>query len=396
MHKYKDKIKLIHVVNTINIGGMENGVINICNALDRKKFAPPIICCIWNKGQMADRFREDVKLVEMNFYGRLYPMYICKLFSLFRKEQADIVHTHGWGAGSLIGILAAKLARVPIIINGEHGSFFTKKNQLIIQKILFYLCDCNLSVSETLKHKYAEILQVPANKIKVIENGVDTDIFSGKYDCSYLRKELNKKFGIIIDDHSVVIGCIGSLKPEKNQVMLLKALREIKYKKAGKQIKAIFVGDGVDLPDLVRFVKDNGLERDVAFLGNRKDIPQLLSAMNIFISTSISRHEGMSNVILEAMSSSLPVIATKSIGTSELVRDGLTGFLAEQDDIIALADEIVLLCSDLELRKKMGIKAREIVKNKYSITEMVSNYEKVYCTLIKRKSRVPQIQDVQG
>ena len=194
MQKNKDKTKLIHVVNTINIGGMENGVINICNALDREKFAPPIICCIWNKGQMADRFREDVKLVEMNFYGRLYPIYICKLFFLFRKEQADIVHTHGWGAGSHIGILAAKLARIPVIINGEHGSFFTKKNQLIIQKILFYACNYNLSVSETLKYKGADILKVPAKKIIVIKNGVDIDKFTGNYNRLCVREELKKAY----------------------------------------------------------------------------------------------------------------------------------------------------------------------------------------------------------
>ncbi|MCD6185776.1 MAG: glycosyltransferase family 4 protein, partial [Deltaproteobacteria bacterium] len=108
-----------------------------------------------------------------------------------------------------------------------------------------------------------------------------------------------------------------------------------------------------------------------------------LSAMDIFISTSISRHEGMSNVILEAFSSSLPVIATRSVGTSELVIDGKVGFLIEQNDVLGLADRIDLLSSNLELRKTMGANAHNIVKNKYSIIRMVSDYEKLYFDILK-------------
>lgn len=383
----KMKIKICHVVTALDVGGMENGIVNLANNHGREKF-DVIICCLNEAGKMANRLKKDVRLHVLGEGEGFSFTRVLKVATFFRKLRPDIVHAHGWGGGSFYGVLGAKLACVPAIVNGEHGSFFLKAHQVILQRVLAAMCcDVTLSVSESLKDRVVQNLGISPEKIRVIPNGVDTDIFSGKYDCSYLREELKNGFGIIIDDDSVVIGCIGSLKPEKNQVMLLKALREIKHKKAGKQIKAIFVGGGADLPDLVRFVKDNGLQRAVAFIGNRKDIPQLLSAMNVFISTSISRHEGMSNVILETMSSSLPVIATKSIGTSELVRDGLTGFLVEQDDVIALADEIISLCGDLELRKKMGIKAREIVKNKYSITEMVSNYEKVYSDILDSRRK---------
>jgi glycosyltransferase involved in cell wall biosynthesis len=329
------KIEVCHVVNALDVGGMENGAVNLFNTLNRSRFVP-MICCLYHTGMMTERLEPDVKVFDMGLPQGKAPFSVVKLALFFRKTGPDIVHTHGWGGGSLYAIAGAKLAGVPVIINGEHGSFFLRPHQVMLQKVLGAMCDVTLSVSESLKVRVVQNLGISPEKIRVIPNGVDTDIFSGKYDCPYLREELKRKFGIIIDDDSVVIGCIGSLKPEKNQVMLLKALREIKHKKAGKQIKAIFVGDGADLPDLVRFVKDNGLLRDVAFLGNRKDIPQLLSAVNVLISTSISRHEGMSNVILEAMSSNLPVIATKSIGTADLVRDGLTGFLIDQDDVAGL------------------------------------------------------------
>ena len=382
MYNLSQKIKIVHVVTTLGTGGMENGIVNLCNRHNRDNFELTV-CCLKSVGEMTKRLRDDVTVKCINFSEGKPTFAPIKMARYFKRHQPDIVHTHGLAGGSYVGIVGAKLAGVPVIINGQHGSFFLRPHQVMLQKVLAAICDETLSVSEPLKDRVVQNLGISPEKIRVIPNGVDTDIFSGKYDCPYLREELKRKFGIIIDDDSVVIGCIGSLKPEKNQLMLLKALREIKHEKAGKQIKAIFVGDGVDLPDLVRFVKDNGLERDVGFLGNRNDIPQLLSAINILISTSISRHEGMSNVILEAMSSNLPVIATRSIGTSELIRDGLTGFLIDQDDVAELADRIALLSGDLKLRKAMASNAHNAVKDKYSITKMVSDYEKVYLDILK-------------
>lgn len=382
MTKTQRKIRLTHVVSNLETGGMENGIINLCNRHTRTAFEPSV-CCLRSVGTMAERLRDDVKLVCMNLSEGKPTFDPIKMARHFKKYNTHIVHTHGFGGGSYVGIIGARLAGVPVIINGEHGTFFLRAHQVVLQRILAAMCNVILSVSESLKKGIIRNLGIAPNRITVIQNGVDTDIFSGKYDCSYIREELIKKHGIIIDDKSIVIGCIGSLKPEKNQIMLLKALREIKNRQPDKEIRVIFVGDGPDITDLGRFVEYNSLQSNVAFLYNRDDIPQLLSAMDIFISTSISRHEGMSNVILEAFSSGLPVIATKSIGTSELVKDGFTGFLVDQDDVIGLTNKIELLSGDLSLQKKMGNNARNIVEDKYSIAKMVSDYEKVYFNLMK-------------
>ena len=374
--RYK-KTRLVHVVTELGTGGMENGIINLCNWHDRKKY-DLTVCCLKSVGEMAKRLRDDVKVICMNSSEGKPVFQPIKMAMLFKKLRPHIVHTHGIAGGSYVGIIGAKLVKVPVIINGEHGSFVLKPHLVMIQKILACMCYLTLSVSESLKDRVVHNLGIDADKITVIPNGVDTELFSGDYNCSDIHKELLQQHKIIINQNTIVIGCIGSLKFEKNQFMLLKALRDIRLKKAEVDIKVLVIGDGPDKNDLIQFTKDNKLNKNVAFLGNRNDIPRLLSVMNIFASMSIGQHEGMSNVIIEALSSRLPVVATKSVGTNELIKDGENGFLVDPDDLADLVDKIELLSNDLPLQKKLGQNAKSMIKEKFSIDKMVMGYEKVY------------------
>ena len=373
----KKKIKICHVVTTLGVGGMENGIVNLANNHNRDKIEIAI-CCLNTAGEMAERLKDDVKLYVLYEGEGFSLMRILRVARFFRKLRPDIVHTHAWGGGSLYGILGAKLAKVPVIINGEHGTFVLRPHQVILQRFLAAICNIILSVSESLKERVVKNLGIPPEKIKVIPNGVDTDIFSGKHDCSYLRDELKNRFGMVVNEDSIIIGCVGSLKPIKNQIMLLKALSEIRNKKIVKRLRVLFIGEGPDRKTLQQFVDNNDLKNNVVFLGNRKDVPQIMSLMNIFVSTSIS--EGMSNVLLEAFSSGIPVIATR---TSEIVEEGCNGFLVDENDILDLADRIELLTNNTALRRKMGRNARAVAENKYSIIKMVSDYERFYLDLLR-------------
>ncbi|MFC2091763.1 glycosyltransferase [Elusimicrobiota bacterium] len=369
------KIKVCHVLNRLDVGGMENGVVNICNKLDRNVFLP-IICCIKGGGDMIQRLREDVCCEILNFREGKSLLRLFAMAKYFKKIRPDIVHTHGWGACSFDGIVGAKMAKVPVIINGEHGTFFLKWYQIIIQKILSKLCDITLSVSESLQNEIVSNIGISESKIKVIPNGVCIEVFTGIYDTKNLKEELAKDFGITIKDESFVIGCIGSLKPLKNQMMLLKAVNIIKTNRHSNKCIVLFIGDGPDRQSLEQYVVNEKLQEYVYFLGIRDDTPQLLSLMDILVSTSIS--EGMSNVFLEAMSSKLPVIATKCEGAKELIRDGVNGFLIELNDVMALSNKFGLLLNDEILLKKMSYNARQFICANYSIQKMVSAYENIY------------------
>jgi len=143
-------------------------------------------------------------------------------------------------------------------------------------------------------------------------------------------------------------------------------------------VLVFFIGDGVDKVKLQRYVHDSELSEQVLFLGNRTDIPQLLSVMDVLVSTSVLNHEGMSNVVLEALSSRVPVIATQSVGMAEIVIDGMTGFLIAPNDFSKLAEKISCLLASTELRKKMGNHGRQFVTEKYSLEKMLCAYQNIY------------------
>jgi len=307
---------------------------------------------------------------------------IVRLVRFFKLNNVHIVHNHAWGGGSFYGILGARIARVPAVINGEHGIFFDKPHQVLAQRVLFYLCDANLSVSETLKAKTNKILGVPLHKIQVIKNGVDTTKFSGSSAVSQVLLRL-KEDGFFLDDRYFVIFSIGSLKPDKAQMRLLRAAKRIRKIEPENSIKYVFIGDGVDRASLLSFVEKEGLDESVVFLGHRSDVPELLSIADVLVSTSMD--EGLSNVMLEAMSSGIPIIATKSLGTAELITDGIDGFLVEQEDEVQLSEVILKLYRDNSLLTKMGSNARELIYVRYSIERMVQGYERIYSSLMAAK-----------
>lgn len=369
------KIKVMHVLSKLDTGGLENGVINLCNNLDRARFEP-MICCLNGSGSMAQRLKADVRLFDMNFPDERNLFYPFKLAGFFRKEKPHIVHTHGWGQCSLYAITGARLGGIPAVINGEHGAIFTRRRQVFLQRIVASLSNTVLSVSESLKTRVARELAISPRKFKVINNGVDTLIFSGDYDVRKLKEELKERFDLNISLGGLVIGSVGSLKPQKNQIMLLEAIRALNIESPNNNVKVILVGDGPDRSMLEAYIAGNKMKKQVVILGKRSDIPELLSLFDVFISTSLS--EGLSNVILEALSSSVPVIATKSVGTPELVYDGINGFIVHPPHASGFAEKIKFLLENRHFLKELSANARKFIEENYSIKKMVSSYEDFY------------------
>ena len=378
------KIKVMHVVSRLDTGGLENGVINICNALDRKKFIPAI-CCLKAFGSMAKRLKPDVRLFNLNFPEGNNLSCILKIISFFRKEKPDIVHAHGIGQGSFLCIIGAMAAGIRVIINGEHGKIRLRSHQIYLQRIISLIPDVILSVSSALKMNISLQVGIPCRKITVIPNGVDTSIFNGKHNISEFKKELLKLYNFKINDADFVLGVIGSLKPEKNQKMVLDALEMFNQIQKNNNLRILFAGDGPDKLMLMKYAADFGLDKQVVFLSERSDIYEMLSLINVLSLVSLRGHEGMSNVILEAMSSGVPIISTKSTGSIELINEGENGFLVDPGDVFALCKKIELLYTNRLLAKNMGKKAREIILDRFSLQKMLSSYEALYIGQFLRK-----------
>ncbi|GAB6098048.1 glycosyltransferase [Desulfatiferula olefinivorans] len=374
------KIKLSHIITELGPGGMENGIINLCNNHDRNIFELHV-CCLIKKGEFANRLKKDVRLESLNLSGVGITKSILKLRQYFLTMKIDIVHTHGLAGGSLVGIIAAKLANVPVIINGEHGSFFTSKIQIAIQRFIYNYCNINLSVSEALKMELIKRIGLKSNSITVIHNGVDLSYFSDKNDSAPILKYIKDNYGVDLSN-KFVIGCIGSLKPEKNQQLLIEAVNKLtKSYDDTNNIVVLIIGDGPDRKYLLEFTEKKDLNSNILFLGLRNDINMLLSIINLVVSVSISEHEGLSNVILESMASSVPVISTKSIGSVEIVIDNFNGYLLDSHNLNLLSQKIYYLFKNKNKLIELSVNSREFVSKNFSLKQMVKNYELIYFNL---------------
>lgn len=381
------KLKVCHVLDRLEVGGMENGVVNICNNLNRAKFIP-VILAVKALGPMKERLNADVEIFCLQSgNGKNFFRYL-KMAAFFKEMKPDIVHTHGWGACSFDGIIGAKLAKVPIVINGEHGSFFLKWHQIFLQKILALMCDRILSVSESLKARVGRTLDINTKKIKTVLNGVDTNKFNPKNTTVAIAEELKEKFDFIKEDGDFILISVGSLKKNKNQQLLLDALANLKRNKDISRMKVFFAGDGEDKMFLQEYAEEKEISKNVFFLGQRKDIAELLCLSDVLVSTSIAGHEGLSNVLLEAMSSSLPVISTGSVGTTEVIKDGKNGFIVREDDFSLLSEKINFFVDNKTSIKSMGNYARQFVEENYSIKKMIEGYEAVYFSLYNKSKKL--------
>ena len=379
---FLSKINVMHVVENLNAGGMENGIVNLANNFESSSFEFNI-CCIKKSGDLASRiYNKNTKLFTLGCDDGLNLSAVGTLSKLFKSNNVHIVHTHGWGARSMLGFLGAKMARTPLCINGEHGHIFNyKKSQRLIQQKLALYFDGFLFVSSQLQERYFRNLNIDPDNVKnlkVIHNGVDYDNFNGSRPIEGLKKEFN------IKDGEVILVAIGSLKKQKNQQLIIHALERVK--KNIPLIRLFIVGDGPDKISLNELSKSLSLEKNVTFLGVRHDIPELLSLADVFISSSLYTHEGLSNVILEAMSSKVPIITTRSTGTSELLEEYETGLFCD-DNPEHMAKKILLLLNNNQLRIKMINNSWQNIKKSFGLKMMAENYSNYYQEVLEQKLR---------
>ena len=292
----------------------------------------------------------------------------------------DVVHCHGWGGGSFIGIIGARLAGVPLVINGEHGGFYLEPHHIMLQRVLALFCKTTVCVSQSLLEEVVKNLGIKESRLTAIPNGVDTDVYTGSYPLDSYEQQAF--FRATSDgEKKFVVGCIGSLRHYKNQLALLQVVKRIAQRHSVPGLRSVFIGDGPDREALQAFVSQSCIGEYVTFLGRRNDVPQLLSAIDVLVSTSLPNWEGLPNVMLEAMASGVPVVSFRSVGTSEVVIDGFNGFLLSPDDLDGLQNRIEMLALNGSLLDEMGRNAREFACRQYSIDKMVSSYERVYVGL---------------
>ncbi len=378
------KYVIAHVIYRFGMGGLENGLVNVINRLPDDEYQHVIIC-MTDHTTFSNRLNKSVDIYDMHKKPGKDFMLFYRLWKLFRKIKPDIVHSRNMSA--LESQLPAFLAGVPIRIHGEHGRDVhdldgRNKRYQSIRKFFRSIVDYYIPLSKDLENYLSNTIEIKKDKIITICNGVDTEKFQHQEHINLKLPGLPTGF---INNDTVVVGTVGRLEDVKDQPNLLEAFIELlkSPKVIDKDIKLILVGDGALKDKLQKQVNEAGLQNKVWLAGAREDVPELMHLMTIFVLPSLA--EGISNTILEAMACSLPVIATNVGGNAELIMDGQTGFIVPRADPCAIKEKCLLYIESPELIRKHGDLARKRIEEKFSIINMVQNYNNVYLTSLKEK-----------
>ena len=374
-----ETVRVMHVVHCLGsngrTGGMEYGVIKLVNALDRARVVSGV--CSTRLADPAISRLLDPAVSYRELDGRRGgndPRLVWSMRRVFREFRPHIVHTHSWGT-LIEGMLAAKLARVPVVVHGEHGTRQTKRRQVLVQRFVWKRVDQLLSVSSRLAESLVREVGIEPERIHTIRNGVDLSRFG-----RVARGDARRSLGL--DDQSVVLGTVGRLVEVKDHSTLLRAFALVA--RECRRAVLLLAGEGPLGTALEAQARELDIADRVRFLGHRPDVERVLAALDVFVLSSLS--EGMSNTILEAMASGVAVVATAVGGADELVVEGVTGLLVPRRDPEAMAAAMLSITTDDVVRRRMAIAGYERAQAEFALQRMVMEYENLYARLYAERT----------
>jgi glycosyltransferase involved in cell wall biosynthesis len=309
---------------------------------------------------------------------------LVRLYRLIRRERPHIVHTHTAKAG-FVGRLAARLARVPVVVHTFHGHilhgyYSPRKTQLLrrMERILARMTDRIIAVSEQVKHDLVTYSVAPAETILVVPLGLELEPFlDGSQSRGTFRRELNLKEG------ERLVGIVGRLFPIKNHRLFLDAAALM----ARQELAAHFVvvGDGALRLEMEQYAQALDIADRVIFTGWRHDLPRIYADLDVLAVTS--NNEGTPVSAIEAMAAGCPVVATQVGGLPDLIDDGETGYLVPPGDAQAVSAAMLRLLREPEVARHMGQTARTLVQERFAAQRLVNDMARLYPELLGQPYR---------
>jgi sugar transferase (PEP-CTERM/EpsH1 system associated) len=370
---------IAHVMYRFDTGGLENGIVNLINHMPVDRYRHAVIALTVVTDFRHRIQRDDVEFISLNKAPGHGIWLFPRLFALFRQLRPAIVHSRNLAA--LEAQLPAWAAGVPVRIHGEHGRDVgdLDGSNVTYQRVRrFYRPFVNyyLALSQDLREYLTTQIKVPEDKVLQVYNGVDADRFHPAGldhsipGCPFSRQE------------HWIVGTVGRMQTVKDQPMLARAFIHALQIDSSllRQLRLIMIGDGPLREECKQLLDAAGIS-DLAWLpGERNDVAEIMGGLDCFVLPSLA--EGISNTILEAMASGLPVIATDVGGNADLVKSGITGQIVPAGDPEALAQQIVKFANTPGQTTIMGRLGRERVEEKFSMNAMVAAYLGTYDQLL--------------
>lgn len=367
------KIKVMHILLSLEFGGAEKVVVNLVNKLYDERFDFSI-CVMDRIGALRDELNSNMKVICMERKGGGVDFALpARLAKVMREVTPDIIHMHNPTA-LLYGTISGKMAGARGMIVTQHGSVSVENPRMrFVTTQLSKIIDKNIPVSAEIEEYLKSRCKVRNDKLETIINGIDDSIYRPN-----TAERIDGKKRLDLKDN-IVIGHIARFSAEKDQRNLLKAFSVVVKKIDNSRL--IMVGDGPMRSDLELFAKELNIADKVLFTGFRRDIPALLNMFDIFVLSSL--REGTSLTLIEAMATELPIVATNVGGNPNVIVDKITGLLVPPSNPGRLADALIHLCRDRHLREEMGKAGRRVMEEKFSLTMMAEKYAKLYQELAR-------------
>jgi len=358
------------------LGGGQKSLFLLLERLDRKKYKPFLIYPTYgNFTKKVEQLGIETSLLKtgslkyLNIFS--FAATIRKLIKFIKQNDIDLIHTDAPRQTFYAGI-AAKLTKIPLVWHVRVSDPDIKR----YDKTLYSLAHKVIAVSKAVEKKL-EKAAPKLKKIVVIYNGINL----AEYGPQHPKEKFKKEFGF--DQENILIGTASQLIPSKGHHVLLKAAA--RTLDVFPELKFIIIGDGNKTyrQELLNLSQELGIEDNVVFTGFREDIPPLINFMDIVVLPS-THPEGLSRLLLEAMASSKPVIASAVGGNLESVEDGTTGIIMNPVDVDSLSRAILELVQNKILRNQMGTAGRKRAEKLFSIDQNVAQIERVYEELLCR------------
>ena len=365
---------IAHVLLRFDYGGLENGVVNVINGLPESEFRHAVVALTEATAFAGRLERADVGVYALKKRPGNDPAVLLRLYRLLRALKPTVVHTRNLAA--LEGALVARLAGAPSRVHGEHGWDVhdpegRSRKYRALRRLLSPAIQRFVAVSVELEEWLVEVVGIPRAKVVRICNGVDTRHFSPS--AGQPRQLLPaERFGA----GCVVVGSVTRFSSIKDPLNLVRAFVAASGDPAGAALRLVMVGDGALKADAERMLQEAGLTGHAWLPGSRDDVAPLLRELDVFVLGSA--REGISNTVLEAMATGLPVIASATGGNLELLEDGVSGRLVAPREPLALARALLAYAADPALRAAHGAAARARAEQRYSLRSMIAAYRSLY------------------
>jgi glycosyltransferase involved in cell wall biosynthesis len=369
-------IRVLQLITSLDRGGAETHLLALLTHADHEGFEleTAVLC---GEGELVSVFREaGIPVHLLNGHSRFDPGALGRLVGLLRAGRFDILHSHLFRADIYAGLAVAQLrGRRPLLVSTRHNDdrFFLNPFVGIAHYLVSAQQDLIIAISDHIaRFTVARGVRHPA-RVRRVYHGLEPPVTRAmEREGQRIRAELG------IGPDAFLVGNVGRLAPQKGQRHLIRAMPLLLERVP--RAHAVIAGGG-DLEEFLRdLAEEMGVAEHVHVLGARKDVPELMHAMDVFAMPSI--WEGFGLVLLEAMAAGRPIVASRVATIPEVVVDGETGLLVPAGDPLALAEALAQLADQPALATRFGEAGRERLRRQFSIEKMVGDTELLYRELV--------------